>query len=409
VPLLGNPFVIGAADGSSFLSGSNQNGFVAAIKVSDEGKLGDLLDKTGAKQKGEQSGAKIYDDNGTEFAVDGDTVVFAGSRELLNQALDRHDGGDTLDEDRFNSSLEGLGDDGIVRAFVNVKSLLASASGTKDALKVKWIGAVRDLGLNASIQDDGIDVNFRVTTDKDGLSDEDLPIASGPQAPPVVERRGEIGIGVRNIGQIVSFAETTAQAIDPSGYGDFSAAKTQLEKQLGVDLEKDLIDQLSGDISASVSLSGDFGLRVKPKDPAALKATLAKVAPVLATVVDGAGLGPVAIAKPKKGEDFYALAQPDGDGVVFGVVNGVFVLANDANRAGRLATEEPTPVQGAEGAVVLKADAEQLAASLLKRLGGDLGIPEGLTAGFIKPLGELTGSLKAETDGVSGKLHLGID
>ena len=62
--------------------------------------------------------------------------------------------------------------------------------------------------------------------------------------------------------------------------------------------------------------------------------------------------------------------------MVFGVVNGVFVLANDANRAGRLATEEPTPVEGAQGAVVIKADAEQLAASLLKKLGGGLGVPD---------------------------------
>ena len=94
----------------------------------------------------------------------------------------------------------------------------------------------------------------------------------------IVERPGEIGIGVRDIGQIESFVETVAQAIVPSDYGDFAAAKTQLEKQLNVDLEKDVLAQLSGDISASISLSGDFGLRAEPKDPAAFKRTLAKVA-----------------------------------------------------------------------------------------------------------------------------------
>ena len=45
VPLLGNPFVVGAADASSFLGGSDGNGFVAAIQVSDEDKLSDLLEK----------------------------------------------------------------------------------------------------------------------------------------------------------------------------------------------------------------------------------------------------------------------------------------------------------------------------------------------------------------------------
>jgi hypothetical protein len=85
------------------------------------------------------------------------------------------------------------------------------------------------------------------------------------------------------------------------------------------------------------------------------------------------------------------------------------VVANDANRAGRLATEEPTPVEGAQGSVVLKADAEQLAGSLLKKLAGGLGIPDQLKAAIVRPLGDLTGWLKAETDGVSGKLRLTID
>ncbi len=58
VPLLGNPLVIGAADGSSFLSGSDQNGFVASIEASDRGKLDDLLDKIGAEEKGSTPGPR---------------------------------------------------------------------------------------------------------------------------------------------------------------------------------------------------------------------------------------------------------------------------------------------------------------------------------------------------------------
>ena len=87
-----------------------------------------------------------------------------------------------------------------------------------------------------------------------------------------MERPGEIGVGVRDIGQIVSFVETVAQAVAPSGYGDYAAAKTQIERRLDVDVEKDILDQLSGDISASISLEGKFGVRVEPKDPAGLRA-----------------------------------------------------------------------------------------------------------------------------------------
>ena len=48
---------------------------------------------------------------------------------------------------------------------MNVQSLLASSPSTKDARKVKWIGALRDLGLNATMQDDAIEINFRAKTD----------------------------------------------------------------------------------------------------------------------------------------------------------------------------------------------------------------------------------------------------
>ena len=281
VPLLGNPFVVGAADAESFLGGSDGNGFVAAIQVSDEDKLGDLLKSAGAAEKGEESGAKIYDADGTEFAVDGDTVVFAGSRRLLNEALARHDGDDTLDEDTFNSNLEDVGDDGIAQGYVNVQSLLSGSQGARDARKVKWVGAIEGIGLNATIEGNAIDLDFKIRTDPEGLTDADLPIAPGPEAPAIVDRPGEIGIGVRDLGQIVSFVETVAQAVSPSGYGDYAAAKTQIERRLDLDVEKDILDQLSGDISASISLEGKFGVRVEPKDPAAFKRTLEKVADAL--------------------------------------------------------------------------------------------------------------------------------
>ena len=116
-----------------------------------------------------------------------------------------------------------------------------------------------------------------------------------------MERPGEIGIGVRDIGQIVSFVETVAQAVSPSGYGDYAAAKTQIERRLDVDVEKDILDQLSGDISASISLEGKFGVRVEPKDPAAFERTLEKIAGALPSLAEGLGLDDVSLVRPKGG------------------------------------------------------------------------------------------------------------
>ncbi|MBN1528091.1 MAG: DUF3352 domain-containing protein [Thermoleophilaceae bacterium] len=408
VPLLGNPFVVGASDPQSFLSGGDA-GFVAAIEVSDEDKLQDVLEKSGVTEKGEQAGATIYDDSGTQFAVDGATVVFAGDREQLNQALERHDGGDGLDEDTFKSGLDEIGDDGIAQGYLNLESLLSNSESARQALKVKWIDAVEAIGLNAKVAEDTITIDVRIKTDPDGLTDADLPIAPGADAPPIVDRPGEIGIGLRGLDQTVAFIETVAQAVAPSDYGDYSAAKRQLEARLDVDVEKDLLDQLSGDISASISLDGDFGVRVEPKDPDAFEKTLEKIAPALPTLAEALGLDDVALERPKGGEDLYALAAADGTSIVFGVKNGVFVITNDPGRADDLALDEPTAATGQQGAVVAKVDAERLATTLLEEFGGSLPIPPELRPVLVAPLGDLTGSLEADTSGITGQLKLTFD
>ena len=199
------------------------------------------------------------------------------------------------------------------------------------------------------MEGDAINVDFEIRTDPSGLTDADLPIASGPEAPAIVERPDEIGVGVRDIGQIVSFVETVAQAVSPSGYGDYAAAKTQIERRLGVDVEKDILEQLSGDISASISLEGKFGVRVEPKDPEAFERTLGKIAGALPTLAEGLGLDNVSLVRPKAGEDLYALATADGTSIVFGVKNGVFVITNDPDRADSLALDEPTKAAGPGG------------------------------------------------------------
>jgi hypothetical protein len=242
------------------------------------------------------------------------------------------------------------------------------------------------------------------------LSEKDLPIASGGESPGVVERPGEISVGVRNLSQTVRFAETALQAVDPSSSGDYQAGKKQIEQALKIDVDRDLVAQLTGDVSLNLDLEGKFGVRAELKDPVAFERTLEKVADVLPDLAEGLTGDKVGLAKPKRGEDFYALAQPDGDSVVFGVVNGAFVLANDAARAGLLGSATPRDVPGAKGAVVLQADAEKVAAQILKRLGPQLGLG-GVFGGRLLtgPLGLLTGSIESDTAGLRGKFSLEIE
>jgi hypothetical protein len=408
-PVLGNPVVVGAATPEAVIGESNA--FIVAIQAKDEGALNDLVEKTKPKKLGEASGATLYSSDGSFFAVESDVVVFAGDEGQLKQALERADGDDHFDEDAFNEGLDGLPENALARVYADLEALFKADPDTQDARRVKWIGALRTLGLTASAKKDSVDIDFRLRTEGD-LTDEDLPIAPGDDAPPVIKREGEVGLGIRDLAHIVRFAENAAQGIDPAGFGDYAQAKKTIDKQLGVSIDDDLIGQLTGNISASLSLGGDFGVRSELKDPPAFERTLAKVADVLPNFAEGAGFGPVGLSKPKAGEDLYALAQPDGDSIVFGVVDDVLVVANDPARASQLGSEDPTAVPDASGSVVLSADAGRLVNTLLQQFGAAFGLPDlgGIGTGLLTaPLGDMNGHASASADELRGKLTLAIE
>jgi uncharacterized protein DUF3352 len=408
-PVLGNPLVVGAGDPQA-LSG-NSNAFIVALKAKDKGKLEDLVDKMKPRKTGEASGATLYRDSDTSFAVKDDMVVLANDDALLKQALERADGDDHFGEDAFDQGLNGLPDNALARVYTDVEALLKNDPNSADARRIRWVAALRELGLTVTARDDGLDVDFRVRTEGD-LSDEDLPIASGDEAPPVIRRPGEIGVGIRDLAHIVHFGENAGQSVDPSGFGDYEQAKKTIDKQLGVSLDNDLIAQLTGNVSATVALGGGFGLRADLKDPKEFKRTLTKIANVLPSFAQGAGAGPVKLTKPKGERGFYSLKRADGSEVDFAVVGDVLVVASDRRRAALLAREQPVDVPGASGSVTISTNAEQLVNNLLKQFGAAFGLNDlgALGTGlFTRPLGDPNGHISASPDELRGKFSLAVE
>jgi Protein of unknown function (DUF3352) len=407
-PLLGNPFVVGGVDPRSFTSGESKEDFVGAIETKDGGKLKDIAEKEGQKL-GDKDGARLYRDNRDHdvFAVDGDVLVVGGSRALVEKALDRQNSDGHLERNDFNRALEGLPKGALIRVYADVGRLIATDPGSATARKVEWVRALRTFGATGSVDDNAVTFDFRMRTDEKGLSDEDLPIAPGEESPPVIKRPGEISIGLRDAAHVIRFALAAGRQVDPASV---EAGQRQIERQLGISVERDLLSQLSGNATLDVALDGSFGIRAEVADPARFKRTLAKVAPALPRIAESFGSGTVGLAKPGHGEDFYALAQPDGDSVVFGVVGRAFIVTSDPARAGRLASQTPVPVSGTSGSVVVDADAEKLAGAVLRQLSDQLGSLGALGGSFFtRPLGELTGSVRAQTNGLRGKLTLALD
>ena len=250
-------------------------------------------------------------------------------------------------------------------------------------------------------------VDFNVATEGD-LTDADLPLAAGGQSPQIVERPGEIGVGLRDLSQVIGFAESAGQAVNPSGYGQYTAAKRQLDQRLGVNIDDDLVGQLDGDVAVSAAVNGGFGARAELKDPAAFERTLEKVAVAAPQILAGSGGGK--LDEPRGGDGFYVLRRSGQRPVYFGVRDEVFVLGSDEERASAMATATPQAVPGAKGALVIKADAERLAEQVLAQLGPQLGIGGALgTRLFTAPLGELEGSVQASTEALRGNFELSVD
>jgi hypothetical protein len=405
-PILGNPFVVGGIHAKSVTDGRKDNEFVGSLKAKNKDKLVSLVKKQGAKEDGDKNGAKLYkDNNGAEFAIKDDVLVVAGSKPMLEAALARRDGNSHMDQGTFDKGVEGLPKDALVRVYANVAGLIRSDPKSKDALRVKWINSLTTLGATLQTRDDALNVDFKLKN-KPGLSDSDLPVASGDTPPGVVERSGEIGFGLRDPSQLIKFAQSAAQAVNPAGFGQYSAGKTQIQQRYHVNVDTDLIDQLNGDLATTTSVNGKSSSRVALKDPAAFKRTLKKLGPALSGLSSGAAT----VTRPKKGQDLYGLSLRGGRKFVFGVIGKVFVVSNDAAGAKRFASESPTEIGNAKGAGVLKADAEQVANAALARLGPRLGLGGAFGSRlFTGPLGALNGSVSSTTSGMSGKLTLGID
>ena len=186
-PLLGNPFVVSATDVTSFLDDSEDDDFVAAIQVKDGEALDRVIDATAPEQSGEVAGATVYEDDGSFFAVDEDMVVFAGSRELLEAALERAEAGEGLDPASFEEGLADLPDEGLARIYLDLQALIDQDPDTEAARKVDWVAALRTLGMTAVAKDDALELELNLRTDGEDLSDDSC------RSPPATRHRAWCG------------------------------------------------------------------------------------------------------------------------------------------------------------------------------------------------------------------------
>ncbi len=210
-------------------------------------------------------------------------------------------------------------------------------------------------------------------------------------------------LGLRDPSQIVDFALATAKVVDPAGYAEFEAGKQAIGRRLGIDVDEDVLAQLTGDVCAVVSIDGKFGVRAELEDPDGVRGDAREDHGRAARVLrrrhrDRQGGRPLLRRRDRRRQELRAS----------GVAEGALVVANNPLLASEVATRGARGRRGPGGRVRRGRPTPSSSPTPRSRssgagsqaLGGSL---------FTGPLGDLLTSASASTDGLTGRLELKIE
>lgn len=399
-PVLGNDFAVGAPT----VAAAGANHLVGAFVAKDEGKLSSLFDKlskkNGAKQTGDEKGYKLYAaGSNTAIARKGPVLLIADTVADLKSAIGVHDGSDRLTTSKFDAALSGLSKDALVRIYGNAAALLARPSSAQ-ARRVPWVAALKTFGVAASVEDSGVEVAFHLDTSGKPLSGDQLPLATGDAAPKLAGA-GPVRFGLRDLGQALRFAQSAAQSANPASYARFARAKRVIARKIQVDLDRDIVDQLSGDAVLRTDLSRSYQLRAQVKDPRAFARSLKRLDPLVPSFLSGAGARGARVRSV--GGGLYEVSR-NGSTAAYGVVGNVFVAGTGTPAQLRaFGRAVPTAAQDAHGAFVVDVPKGELS-SLITRRGG-LPPAAGL---FLGALGGAHGWAADSPQGLDGQFKVDI-
>jgi hypothetical protein len=291
------------------------------------------------------------------------------------------------------------------------------------------MNALRWATASIRLESDRIDARFGASTDPEGLSEEDLPLATGDDAPPAADVDGAIAAANRDQSRTTVFLASLARARYPDS--TFVREVEAPEADLGISFENEVLEQFNGPSASIARPDGQFAAVSEVADPERMRELLPALAPRLPAILRGlqglpnSGLLALLLFAPdaplvpgalpllqdgigvrRLGGDLYEITGLDEGGsgpefavpsVVFGLLGDRFVVATDARRARAAAEMELSEVEGAEGAAVARVDLSTFPRSRLLEAGIELA-----------PLGLMTGGLSPSLDGIRGRVRIEV-
>ena len=392
-PLFGNPITLGMLSAPS--SGS-QPQFLGAWVTRSKSALAALVKKLGPAlvSSGTHDGATLYTVNGETLAIDGPTLLLARSPRDIDAALDRHKSGQGIGASQYARLTAGLTHGALMQTFGDLTHVL-TVRGAAKARRVPWVAAIRSYGASIDTTSRATTIRFHVDTTGQALSTSQLPLAAA-SSPPAVPGSEPIQMGLRGLRQSIQFVEAAEQATKPAAYAKFTTRVGTLKRRTGFDLTT-FLAMLTGTLDISSDTKTTIG-RVGISDPASVTAMVNKLAAAPSIAFsEGTRIRPL-------GGGLYNVHEPSGPDLTLAVVADQLLVGRATPAQIRaFATTSTTPVPGTSGALAFRVSLQNLLHLTLK------GVPPPPAAQqLLNMLGDLTGSVSATVNGLSGTATLAV-
>ena len=367
-----------------------QAGVTAAVVGKGEEAVKGVLNRVA-----ERRGGKWYLRGGGVAGVEGADVVLGRDAAAVDAAIDVHRRDAGLSRRTFAERLGPLArTSALIRAVANAREVVAPR-----AAGVTWVDALREGSLALSVEPQGLKLRVHLATDPSKVTDEDLPIAPGAEAPRPAPGTRPIYVAIRDVGQSARVLDAGKDQLQLSFLNGVKRALSTLDsvkrplRTFGrIDVDA-LIGQLTGTTTITQEAKPNtFALRAEMQDGSPLRTALNR----LAAIPDFAlRIAKVDLNVRRSGEA-YIITKGKNPILKVAVLGNTLVIANDQDAGLRaIASRPPQPASSSSGALVAHADGGAVQQEIIRRF--DLPSLASLVLGGF---GDLDASARAERTGL---------
>lgn len=364
-------------------------GVTAAVVGRGEDAVKGVLNRVADRR-----GGKWYLRGGGVAGVEGADVVLGRDAAAVDAAIDVHRRDAGLSRRTFEERLGPLArTSALVRAVANARSVVAPR-----AAGVTWVDALREGSLALSVEPQGLKLRVHLATDPSQVTDEDLPIATGAEAPRPAPGSRPIYVALRDVGQSIKVFDGARDQLQLSFLNGVKSALSTLDSVKGplrtfgrIDVDA-LIAQLTGTTTITQEAKPNtFALRAEMQDGGPLRTALNR----LAGIPDFAlRLAKVDINVKRSGEA-YIITKGKDPILKVAVLGNTLVVANDQDAGLRAIANRPPQPASSTGALVAHADGSAVQQEIIRRF--DL---PSLASIVLGGFGDLDASARAERTGL---------